>query len=56
MKEQRLEELFIRYINRTATEAEESELMLLMVDSELTNKKEALIENCLLLEVFICFS
>lgn len=44
MKEQRLEELFIRYINRTATEAEESELMLLMVDSELTNKKEALIE------------
>ena len=44
MKEQRLEELFNRYINRTATEAEERELMLLMVDTELTNKKEALIE------------
>lgn len=44
MKEQRLEELFNRYINRTATEAEESELMLLMVDPELTKKKEELIE------------
>jgi len=44
MKEQRLEELFNRYINRTATEAEENELMLLIVDPELTNKKEALIE------------
>ena len=44
MKEQRLEELFNRYIHRTATESEESELMLLMLDPELTNKKEALIE------------
>ena len=44
MKEQRLEVLFNRYIHRAATEAEENELMLLMVDPELTNKKEALIE------------
>ena len=44
MKEQRLEELFNRYIHRTATESEESELMLLMLDPELTDKKEALIE------------
>ena len=44
MKEQRLEELFNRYIHRTATEVEESELMLLMLDPELANKKEALIE------------
>lgn len=44
MKAQRLEELFNRYINRTATENEERELMLLLVDPELNNKKEDLIE------------
>src|SRR5688572_27172 len=44
MKEQRLEQLFERYINRAATENEENELMLLLADPELNAKKEALIE------------
>jgi ferric-dicitrate binding protein FerR (iron transport regulator) len=44
MKEQRLEELFDLYIKRVATDKEESELMLLIADPELTAKKEALIE------------
>lgn len=45
MKEQRLEELFNQYINRSISEAGERELMLLLSEPELTEKKEALIES-----------
>lgn len=45
MKEQRLEELFNQYINRNISEAGERELMLLLSEPELKEKKEALIES-----------
>jgi len=45
MKEQRLEELFNQYINRSISEAGERELMLLLSEPELKEKKEALIES-----------
>jgi ferric-dicitrate binding protein FerR (iron transport regulator) len=45
MKEQRLKELFHRYVNRTSTEQEDRELMYLLTDTDLTDKINELIES-----------
>ncbi|MFT4093524.1 MAG: FecR domain-containing protein [Niabella sp.] len=44
MKEQRLEELFARFIEKATTQEDEQELMSLLKDPALTEKKKALID------------